>query len=284
MSQSSEVIDNPGSTRVKRIIQLFSSRERKKIGKFVVEGPQAVREAVHYRAEFIDDIYVDEAVAGKEPAAFIVEKALEKNIYIHTVTSKVFATISTDAQGIIAVVKSDAVSRQLPQESEHDGEHGGEFDVTSLFTVCWQVRDPGNAGTVIRTSDAAGCKAVILLDQSVDVLNPKVVRATAGSLFHIPVVTMSSAEFFAWARDNRVQVWAADLHGSSRNPPIPLSPALAKGHDSPLAMLFGNEARGLPIELVEQADESVVIPIYGKAESLNLASSVAVIVYTLSLR
>jgi TrmH family RNA methyltransferase len=275
MPQSSDVIDNPHSQRVRRVVQLFSSKDRKKIGKFVVEGPQAVRELVRCRAEFIDDIYVDQSVAQKEPAALIIEKALEKKVYVHLVEPRVFATISNDAQGIVAVAQSDAVVSQLPDESE--------LADRSLVTACWQVRDPGNAGTIIRTSDAAGCKAVILLDESVDVLNPKVIRATAGSLFHIPVVTMSSDEFFEWARQNVVQVWAADLHGTSRNPPIPLSPALAKGRDSSLAVLFGNEARGLPAQLVEQCDESVAIPIFGKAESLNLATSVGVIVYTLTL-
>ncbi len=181
------------------------------------------------------------------------------------------------------------------------------------------MRDPGNAGTVIRAADAAGCRAVILVDDCVDTLNPKVIRATVGSLFHLPVLTMSTDEFFSWCLEYGVEIIAADVHGTNQQRPELLPKVLINnsgvaggagaveetssstanssstgiGHgvvacDSGVkgggntalttmrVVLFGNEARGLPDVILTQANRIVAIPIYGKAESLNLGTSAAV--------
>jgi TrmH family RNA methyltransferase len=143
---------------------------------------------------------------------------------------------------------------------------------SQLLVICADVRDPGNAGTVIRTADAAGANAVVLAGQSVDAYNPKTVRATVGSLFHLP---------FAIAPDPAVAVRAAQARG------LRVLAADGAGEvdlfetdlDVPTAWLFGNEAWGLPAELAELADERVAIPIHGRAESLNLATAAAVCLY-----
>jgi TrmH family RNA methyltransferase len=145
-----------------------------------------------------------------------------------------------------------------------------------LLAVCAEVRDPGNAGTVIRCADAAGADGVVLAGSSVDPYNGKAVRASAGSLFHLPIsLTADAAETVRRARDAGLVVLAADGAGETD-----LDEAADAGLlDGPTAWLFGNEARGLPDDLAGAADHQVRIPIHGRAESLNLATAAAVCLY-----
>jgi TrmH family RNA methyltransferase len=143
-----------------------------------------------------------------------------------------------------------------------------------LVALCADVRDPGNAGTVIRSADAAGADAVVLAGSSVDAYNPKTVRASVGSLFHLPLaVEPDAAAAVRAAQDAGLQVLAADGAGE-----VDLDEAddlLA----APTAWLFGNEAWGLPAELAGLADHRVRIPIHGRAESLNLSTAAALCLY-----
>ena len=143
-----------------------------------------------------------------------------------------------------------------------------------LVAVLAEAQDPGNAGTIIRTADAAGADAVVLVRGSVDATNPKVVRSTAGSLFHLPVLTGAGLEEVLKALDGAgLAVLAADGSG-----PVNLFDAdelLAR----PCAWLFGNEARGLAPEALERAEAVVSVPVLGAAESLNVAAAAAVCLY-----
>ena len=145
-----------------------------------------------------------------------------------------------------------------------------------LLAVCADVRDPGNAGTVIRCADAAGAAGVLLTGSSVDPYNGKTVRATAGSLFHLPVASETDTPaVIALLQAHGVQVLAADGAGE-----VDLDDAADDGTLArPTAWLFGNEAWGLPDELAALADHRVRIPIHGRAESLNLATAAAVCLY-----
>jgi TrmH family RNA methyltransferase len=138
------------------------------------------------------------------------------------------------------------------------------------------VRDPGNAGTVLRAADAAGADAVIFADASVDPYNGKCVRASAGSLFHLPVVAGARLPAATAAlRAAGLRILAADGRGGATLD----DPGTRTGLTGPTAWLFGNEAWGLPDDLLALADESVAVPIYGRAESLNLATAAAVCLY-----
>ena len=147
---------------------------------------------------------------------------------------------------------------------------------TTLAVVCADVRDPGNAGTVIRSADAAGAGAVVLAGQSVDAYNGKTVRATVGSLFHVPLAVVPEPESALVAcRDAGLLVLAADGAGETD-----LDDAVDAGLlVQPTAWLFGNEAWGLPDGLAALADHRVRIPIHGRAESLNLSTAAAVCLY-----
>jgi TrmH family RNA methyltransferase len=148
-----------------------------------------------------------------------------------------------------------------------------------LVAVLVNVRDPGNAGTVLRTADAAGADGVIFSDASVDPYNSKCVRATAGSLFHLPLVAdVPVAEAVGAMREAGLRVLAADGRaGRPLDETGPDGPGGLLG--GPAAWLFGNEAWGLPADVLALADDVVAVPIYGKAESLNLAAAAAVCLY-----
>jgi len=145
-----------------------------------------------------------------------------------------------------------------------------------LVVILASIRDPGNAGTVLRTADAAGADGVIFAGASVDAYNSKCVRASAGSLFHLPVVIgVPLAESVLALRGAGLQVLAAD--GGAGRTLDEAAPAARLRQ--PTAWLFGNEAWGLPGDLLALADEAVAVPIYGRAESLNLAAAAAVCLY-----
>jgi RNA methyltransferase, TrmH family len=146
----------------------------------------------------------------------------------------------------------------------------------ALVAVLASVRDPGNAGTVIRTTDAAGADAVVVSDASVDVYNGKCVRASAGSLFHLPLVTgVTVAEALQVLRAGGLRILAAD--GAAQLDLDTLGDA--GGLAGPTAWLFGNEAWGLPAPVRALADDVVRVPIHGRVESLNLAAAAAVCLY-----
>jgi len=209
----------------------------------------------------------------------IVETSQDATIYVHYCTGDVMHRISPDAQGIAAV--GNAESMYAGADDVELGKNGQAPQIA----VFWQVRDPGNAGTVIRAADAAGCDAVIFVDDCVDVLNPKVIRSTAGSLFHLPVLAMSTDEFFTWTGDHNLDVWAADVYGTEERKPESLPAVLADkaAVEAPKAVLFGNEARGLEPDILTRCGRIVSIPLYGKAESLNLGTSAAVMLMSLSM-
>jgi RNA methyltransferase, TrmH family len=145
-----------------------------------------------------------------------------------------------------------------------------------LVAVLVEARDPGNAGTVIRCADAAGADAVIFAGESVDPQSGKCVRATAGSLFHLPIVSgVALADVVRALRQRHVTVLAADGAAQTN-----LDQAADDGLlDAATAWLFGNEARGLPTSGTELADHAIRVPIYGRAESLNLGTAAAVCLY-----
>ncbi|HEY9240625.1 MAG TPA: RNA methyltransferase, partial [Streptosporangiaceae bacterium] len=157
------------------------------------------------------------------------------------------------------------------------GPGGGMAAALRLVVILANVRDPGNAGTVLRTADAAGADAVLFAGSSVDPYNSKCVRASAGSLFHLPVVTGTPVPDAVQAlRTAGLQVLAADGGASTTLDDLQLAGALGRG----TGWLFGNEAWGLPAEVRALADDTVAVPIYGRAESLNLAAAAAVCLYS----
>jgi TrmH family RNA methyltransferase len=258
------VLENPRSPRVRAVAKLAKRSAREETGLFLLEGPQAVREAIACRPESIIDLFA--TPSALERHADLRESAAAAGIDVDFATEPVIEAMADTVtpQGIIAVAK------QFPTALR---------DVLAaqprLIAICEEVRDPGNLGTIIRAADAAGADAVVLTGRTVDPYNPKVVRATTGSLFHIPISRGGDLDAAVSAiRGAGLSVVAADVKGDD------LLEARAAGRLArPTAWLFGNEARGLEDEALALADVALRLPIYGSAESLNLATAASVCLY-----
>lgn len=260
-----KILSNPHATRITRVAGLARRSARSKHNRFLVEGPQGVREAVRFAPEQILDIYI--TLSASERYSEIVDDAEAAEVYLHLVTDDVMHAMSRDAQGVLAVMSQDAVTGTEALKNAISG--------AKLVAVLAETQDPGNAGTIIRAADAAGADAVILVRGSVEPTAPKVVRATVGSLFHLPVVTGVALDDVVDAlREEGLLVLAADGRGGAD---LFESDELLK---QPVAWVLGNEARGLGSEVLSLVDSTISIPIYGQAESLNVAAAAAVCLYT----
>ncbi|MFI1964762.1 TrmH family RNA methyltransferase [Streptomyces pathocidini] len=259
---------SPRSPRVAAARRLGRRNFRVKERRFIAEGPQAVREAAGHRAGGEPTlIEVFATVEAAERHADIVEAARAAGAYVHTASDEVVAELSQTVtpQGLVGVCRFlDSPFEEIVATRPR------------LVAVLANVRDPGNAGTVLRCADAAGAEAVVLTDASVDVYNPKSVRASVGSLFHLPVAVGVPVErAVGELRGAGVRIVAADGAGDRD-----LDTELDEGVlGRPTAWIFGNEAWGLPEETRALADAVVRVPIHGQAESLNLATAAAVCLY-----
>ena len=236
---------------------------------FLAEGPQPVREAL---ALAVTRPGAVRSLLGTAEAldrhADLVARAGQAGVPVSRITARAAADLSetTTPQGLVAVCRfldvplSEAFADPPP----------------TLAVVLVAVRDPGNAGTVLRSADAAGAGAVVLSADSVDPYNGKAIRASAGSLFHLPLVREADpAAAVEAARAAGLAVFAADASGDADLDDLADDGTLTR----PTAWLFGNEARGLPPSAAAVADARVRIPIHGHAESLNLAAAAAVCLY-----
>jgi TrmH family RNA methyltransferase len=251
------------SPRVKSARQLAKRALRQRARLFLAEGPQAVGEALA-AGDVVTQLFVTAAAQPRHTE--LIELAAGQGADVHLVSGEVMTELAQTItpQGVLAVCRFVDV----PLAGVRAG--------SRLVVVLASVRDPGNAGTVLRTADAAGAGGVIFAGSSVDPYNSKCVRASAGSLFHLPVVTgIPVDEAVRVLRDRGLQVLAADGGASTTLDDLQSAGQLGR----PTAWLLGNEAWGLPADVLDLADEAIAVPIYGRAESLNLAAAAAVCLY-----
>jgi RNA methyltransferase, TrmH family len=265
-----EVAFTPRTPRVVAARRLQRRRDRDATGRFLAEGPQAVREALAVPGCVLELFYTadrrhpDLVAAAGDRASAVTDAALAA------------LAETVQPQGLVAVCRQLDVpltavlaGRSRPADPRL---RGGP----TLIAVCADIRDPGNAGTVLRTADAAGAQAVVFAGEAVDPYNGKAVRASAGSLFHVDVVREPDpAATVAALQAAGLRVLAADARGADDLDDLADAGALA----APTAWLFGSEAHGLPGDLAERADARVRVPIHGRAESLNLAAAAAICLY-----
>ncbi len=246
-----------GNTRVKEARKLSRRSVRTERRLFLADGPKAVEGAL--------------AVDGCVAEVFATPVALEQ--YADLLGAAPVTIVDDRALASL----SDSVSPAgVVALCHHLDVPLGDLLASSSppLVICADVRDPGNAGTIIRTADAVGAGGVVLTGHSVDLYNPKTVRASVGSLFHLPVaVVPETAHAIAAVRSAGMDVLAAD--GAGERDLFEIDEILA----GQVAWLFGNEAWGLPAELAALADHRVAIPIRGRAESLNLSTAAAVCLY-----
>lgn len=238
-----------------------------------MEGAQAVREALanagRGQPPRVRELFVTAAAADRHPE--LVEAAEAAGAYVVPLTDRAADALSDTVtpQGLVAVC--DLLD--VPLAGALSGPRVG---AATFVAVLAGVADPGNAGTVIRVADAAGVDAVLLAGDTVDPHNPKAVRASTGSVFHLPLARdRDGAAVLDACRTAGLTLLVADGHGE-RDLHDPAAAAVLAG---PVAWVFGGEAHGVPAGLAALADHRFRVPIHGRAESLNLATAAAVCLY-----
>lgn len=265
-----DTIDNPRSQRVRTLVNLSRRSFRLKQGLLLVEGSQACAELLHFYPEAVRDVYLHNRAPS--PAIQVARKALEVTTWVHPVTPSVMKLFAPSAQGIAATADLSVLpSEELPSS---------EVLKEGAWAVCARVQDPGNLGTIIRIADACGLAGVLSLSGCADVSSPKVIRASAGSLFHLPVY--SGAAFTDLARLSQENGgYLVGLSGAAEID-LPTFTAASNATDSPLFICLGNEAQGLSNEEIALCNQTIAIPMWGKAESLNVASAAAIALHAIA--
>lgn len=283
-SYNHTVMSNPRADKVKAVARLATRAGRKVTGHYLVEGPQAVREALKAEAatgSVIVSVYATETFLdnSSEFRDLLHAAQLDAREVTEDVLSAMADTITP--QGIIAVarIQEHSLADLLASKPR-------------LIAVLCRVQDPGNAGTILRAADAAGADAVIFTQGSVDIYNPKTVRSTVGSLFHLPVLgQINFTDLVDAASTQGIQLLAADGYAEHdldllqdaavhRRSGVAVEPTGPEPDlSAPSAWFFGNEGQGLSSEEKAAADFSIAAPLYGVAESLNVSTAATLCLY-----
>lgn len=232
---------------------------------FLVDSPHLLEMALRSEFTEIKRIFFTERFLNKNRSLIRhLDKlrTVDKEPFLIMVSESIISKLSDTetSQGIVSLLSYSFISLG-------DIKYKG----TPFLVICDGVQDPGNIGTIVRASDAAGADSVIIMPNSCDVFIPKSLRATAGSIFNIPVIYIDKEELFSYLKSNNIFLYATDVRSSLYlyNCDFKL----------PLAIAFGNEARGISELLLEMSNYRIKIPIVGKAESLNVAMAAAICLY-----
>ncbi len=254
------MITSTSNQKVRQVVQWQNkAKERKKAGIFLAEGFKMLEEAPE---DWIREIYLSQDCLDKAKENTLIWKKLLQKGY-ETVSEEVFRKMSDTQtpQGVLTVLRRPEyrLDELLKQEKP-------------LFAVLEDLQDPGNLGTIVRTGEGAGITGVIMSAQTVDIFNPKVIRATMGSIYRVPFVYVENiVETIKDMQESGIHTYAAHLKGE-------------KYYDSfsfrePTAFLIGNEGNGLKKETADMAEFYLKIPMEGKVESLNAAIAAALLMY-----
>lgn len=239
--------------QLSRLVGLYEPKTRRKFGRELAEGIPAGSEALACAPERVLDVYATAEVFARPDIA-----RLSSGHYRHQITPELARKISPSCQGLIVCLEA------APAASVD------EILDTDLAVLACEMQDPGNAGSLIRTADAAGAGGVLFGRGSVDHTSPKVIRFAAGSTYHLPLATAPVEEIVQSAR-GRMQVLAGDGAGKMLG-------TSDIDFAAPTLWLLGNEARGLG-DYLDLADHVVSAPIFGRAESLNVTQAAALLMY-----
>lgn len=242
------MITSVQNTQVKNWSKLKLKKYRVKTGLFLVEGEHLIMEAHKSNWEIEEIIFRDgtsiPSFADEYPSTTVAE-----NVFQHITDTKT-------PQGIAAVVKIK--------------DQNWPTNVNSALLID-SVQDPGNLGTMIRTADAVGFDAVVIGNNSVDIYNEKVIRSTQGSLFHLPIFQQNLTATIPSLQAENFSVWATSLENARSYKEVKVT--------DKMALLVGNEGNGVDHTLIDLADYNVIIPILGKAESLNVSVAAGILMY-----
>lgn len=252
-----ELIQSIQNAKVKDWAKLLTKKGREKEQSYLVEGPHLVEEAIKGQADiqallmtenYIRSQTVDSYIAQHPSCCFQVSEQV-----LHKLSD------TETPQGVLAVIRMKKWSLAPLLEGNR------------LLLLLDALQDPGNLGTMIRTADAAGVDGIILGKGTVDLYNPKVVRSTMGSIFHLPMVQDDLVQVCGYLVEHKFNLAATSLEGA-----VPYDEASYTG---PTAIVIGNEGNGVSQDILSRCHSKVKIPIYGQAESLNAAVAAAIMMY-----
>ena len=262
-----EIISSSSNNTLKYIKSLQMKKARDEYGKFLIEGEKLFWEALDYNVP-ISMVLISQSYAESSKHQEYAAALTGRNIPLHYADDRVFKGVcETDTpQGIIAVA----------EKLKYDIDSIISKDKLSLILL-HELRDPGNLGTIIRTADACGLDAVAISKGSADLYNGKTIRATMGSLFHIPVIQgVDTAEIIDKLKQRGVVTIGADPHSSINCTELP--------YQMKSAIIIGNESQGISSEIKEMLDINTTIPMPGRAESLNAGIAASILMYELYVR
>ena len=266
-----ELITSGANPVVKRVRLLADRRHRRREGAFVVEGIQPVWQAVESGAD-VEVLVVAPGLLGRSAAARRVAAMIagqeQRGVRVARLSDELFTRVSgrEGPSGLAAVVRGRPA-----------GLAGLAAGPDAVFVALHGIGSPGNLGTIIRTANAAGAAAVVLVGQTTDPFDPAAVRASMGALFTLPVVHAAGpADFFGWTAAGGITVVTTSARAEQS--------FWDASYPRPLALLLGAEGAGLPGEVLARGDRQVRIPMSGTAESLNLAVAAALLLYEVKRR
>jgi len=252
-------ITSPANDLIKDMRGLQSKKERSETGLFLAEGLKLVTDAFAAGWRVVTLAY-GEAVARQPKVIAAIETALSRGTDVVEVSEAVLEKITRrdNPQMVIAVI-AQRYATLAPDA------------LAGTWVALEGIKDPGNLGTIIRTVDSVGASGVMLIDETTDPFAMEAVRATMGSLFHVPLVRLTRAAFAALAAESGAPVYGTHLQGAVDYRSV--------DYPEPAILLMGNEQSGLPQAFVELCDQVIKIPMAGQADSLNLAIATAVTLY-----
>jgi RNA methyltransferase, TrmH family len=259
MTIKAEIISSKQNPRIKNLIHLQKRGEREKQGLFVVEGIKEVEKVVEMDYEFDSLFFCPDII---EPP--LVSKIIAKipSVPCFEVTPEVYNKVAyrENSGGIIILAKPKL-----------HGLNQLKSNPNPLILVVEGVEKPGNIGALFRTADAAGISAIIICDPATDLYNPNAVRASLGCVFTIPTAICTSNEAIEWLKKKDIQIFASYLQAS-----IPYHKV---DFTKPSAIVMGTEATGITKQWVDAANANIIIPMQGKADSMNVSTAAAVLIF-----
>ena len=250
------MITSTSNEQIKNIIQLkekAKARKQKKL--FVVEG---IKMFLEIPEDKLVSVFVSEKFE-KENRELLLD--VEYTLLSDSVFKKISDTVTP--QGILAVVKQNEFTVEDIIETRNKDK--------SCIVALDRLQDPGNLGTIVRTGEGAGITGIVMSNDSVDLYNPKVIRSTMGSVFRVPVAVVPDLQdAIKKMKQNGIVTYAAHLNGTEYQKSV---------FKKDIALLIGNEAKGLSDEVSNMADKLIKIPMEGKVESLNAAVATAILIY-----
>lgn len=254
------MITSTSNPRVKELKSLQKAKERRSRGVFIIEGLKEIEKAILSDYQFNSVYYCPDLISKDRIDNML--GSLKHNLPIEEISTKVYNQVAyrENSGGLIVCAK--------PKTTELSGL---KISKNPLILVVESVEKPGNLGALLRTADAAGVNGVIVCDPHTDIYNPNVIRASIGSVFTTPLVLSDSKTIVEWLKNKGIKLFCTALSASKPHYEIDFT--------VPSAIVMGSESTGLTDEWLNKSDQNIIIPMHGAADSMNVSTSAAVIVF-----